>query len=278
MLVFAYDGSLNGDWVAHYAVRFAVHTPERRLLLVHVHPDAAPPSPRLRERIARIAAECRRVDVEIEARYVTGSEDAVTARLLEAVPPGATLVAGARARPRRQTFLAGTVSARLLASARFPVVAIRVAQPGLLGQPGRVLLPLSHPERDARDAVPLLRLLGADLHRLHVLHVSEVSRLRHRFFLSSGSSERLSIEGRALTARAEAALRAGLEPLRFELDASVVVSDDTAREIRMHAGKDRSRLVLLGASERASRLAYRSTVERVLREAPCDVAVHGGAP
>ena len=26
MLVFAYDGSLNGDWVAHYAVRFAVHT------------------------------------------------------------------------------------------------------------------------------------------------------------------------------------------------------------------------------------------------------------
>ena len=23
MLVFAYDGSLNGDWVAHYAVRFA---------------------------------------------------------------------------------------------------------------------------------------------------------------------------------------------------------------------------------------------------------------
>lgn len=277
MLVFAYDGSLNGDWVAHYAVRFAVHTPERRLLLVHVHSDAAPPSPRLRERIARIAAECRRVDVAMETRLLTGGEDAVTARLLEAVPPGATLVAGARARPRRLTFLAGTVSARLLASARFAVVAIRVAQPGLLGQPGRVLLPLSQPERDARAAVPFLRLLGADLHRLHVLHVSEVSHLHHRF-LSSGSSERLSIEGRAVTTRAEAVLQAGLEPLRFELDASVVVSDDTAREIRMHAGKDRSRLVLLGASEHASRLAYRSTIERVLREAPCDVAVHGGAP
>ena len=33
VLVFAYDGTLNGDWVAHYAVRFARHTPERRLRL-----------------------------------------------------------------------------------------------------------------------------------------------------------------------------------------------------------------------------------------------------
>ena len=29
MLVFAYDGSLNGDWIAHYAVRFALATPAR---------------------------------------------------------------------------------------------------------------------------------------------------------------------------------------------------------------------------------------------------------
>jgi hypothetical protein len=33
MLVFAYDGSLNGDWIAHYAVRFALAsaTPQLRL-------------------------------------------------------------------------------------------------------------------------------------------------------------------------------------------------------------------------------------------------------
>ena len=38
MLVCAYDGSLNGDWVVHYAVRFAATTPERRLRLRSVLP------------------------------------------------------------------------------------------------------------------------------------------------------------------------------------------------------------------------------------------------
>jgi hypothetical protein len=37
VLVFVYDGSLNGDWVAH----FAANTPERRLRLLHVH-DRSP--------------------------------------------------------------------------------------------------------------------------------------------------------------------------------------------------------------------------------------------
>ncbi len=31
MLHFAYDGSLNGDWVAHYGIRLAAHHPERAL-------------------------------------------------------------------------------------------------------------------------------------------------------------------------------------------------------------------------------------------------------
>ena len=35
VLVFAYDGSLNGDWVAHYAVRFARNRQLRAGLAPH---------------------------------------------------------------------------------------------------------------------------------------------------------------------------------------------------------------------------------------------------
>ena len=86
MLVFAYDGSLNGDWVAHYAVRFAVHTGARTLRLVHV-----------REGLARVAAaksassasptSARLLGVGLEIDLVERGGTDVAERLLQYVPP-----------------------------------------------------------------------------------------------------------------------------------------------------------------------------------------------
>jgi hypothetical protein len=64
VLVFAYDGSLNGDWVAHYAVRFAANQSERKLRLVHLFEGS--PEPHLQERIAWIGRECGLVGVTLE--------------------------------------------------------------------------------------------------------------------------------------------------------------------------------------------------------------------
>lgn len=272
MLVFAYDGSLNGDWVAHYAVRFALNTPPRRLRLVHVHDGAA--DARLPERIARIADECRVLGVELETELVARRGADVAERLLGIVPGGATLVAGTRARPRDMAILAGTVSSRLLGAGRFPVIAIHVVHPGVLGQPGRVLLPLEGRPGGAAHVIPLLRLLGGDLRRAHVLLVREVARLRLRV-LRAGGAERLLAEGRALLAPIEDELRAELSPHRFELDGSVIVTDDAARDILLSASKHRSRLICLGASERTLARAGRGDrVERILRDTPADVAVY----
>jgi hypothetical protein len=49
-----------------------------------------------------------------------------------------------------------------------------------------------------------------------------------------------------------------------------------SREVLLHAAKYRSRLICLDASERKlpSRLFYRDPIERVLRDAPADVAVY----
>ncbi len=273
MLHFAYDGSLYGDWLAHYAVRLAAHSEERRLHLVHVR-DASRTNGVL-ERIDRIRDECRVFGVTLEPELVSGA-DRVAEVLLERVPSGAEhlLVCGTRARARNLAFLAGTVSARLLARGRCSVVAFRVVSPGILGQPGRLLLPFAGHPRGASFAIPLLRRFGADLEQLHVLFVREVSRLRFRA-LSAQAAEGLLAEGRAFALRLEQELRDALGE-GFELDASVVVSDDLPKEILVHAGKLRSRLICLGASERSlpERLVYGNPIEVILRDAPCDVAIY----
>ncbi len=273
MLVFAYDGTLNGDWVAHYAVRFAANTAARKLRLVHVA-DAAPESS-VEQGIARIARESEVLGVALETELVPRRGAGVAERLLELVPERATLIAGTRAKPQNRALLAGTVSARLLDAGRFSVIAIRVVNPGVLGQPGSVLLPIAGRPRQAALALPLLRLLGDDLQRLHFLFVREVSQVRLRLMRNQGG-EKLLAEGRALVASIEDELRAGLSPHDFELDSSVVVSSDTPREILLHARRLRSRLIGLGASLRTlpQRVVYGNPIEELLRDAPSDVAVY----
>lgn len=278
MLAFAYDGSLNGDWIAHYAVRFAAHAPERRIRILHVcerEPDEA-----FAERVARIRDEGAILGVESSLEVLRASTKSVAERLLEATtdPATDTLLCGARAKPRNLAFLAGTVAAALLERARPAVVAIRVVHPGVLGQPGKVLLPLAgHPD-SARRSVAFLRLLGPDLARLHVLMVREVSHLRFRT-LSARAADEMLAEARRRVAALEREIRAGLSGRDFAIDSSVVVSDDAPKEILVHAGRLRSRLICLGASERTlpERLVYGNPIEQILREAPCDVAIHRSA-
>lgn len=273
MIGFAYDGSLNGDWVAHYAARFAANDPDRRLSLIHVGRETA----ELSGRIERIERECSALDVGFERRIVAPDGGSVARQILDLVPATgeSVLVCGTRARPRNLTFLAGTVSAELLALRKSPVLALRVVHPGTLGQPGRVLLPLAGHPRGAKFALPLLRWLGADLHRVHVLHVREVSRLRFRV-LGASAAERMMRSGRGFVREVEREIRNALPGVDFELDGSVVVSDDVPKEIAVQAGKLQSRLIALGASERgvAERLVYGSPIEQILRDAPCDVAVY----
>jgi nucleotide-binding universal stress UspA family protein len=273
VLVLAYDGSLNGDWVSHYAVRFAANTPTRTLRLVHVTDGASESG--LGERIARIADECKVLGVVLETELPPRRGVGVAETLLELVPERATLIAGLRARPRNRAVLAGTVSARLLEAGRFSVVAVRVVHPGVLGQPGSVLLPIAGRPHQAALALPLLRLLGRDLQHLHLLFVREVSGLRFRFMSQEGADELLA-RGRALVAPIEDELRAGLASFRFQLDSSVAVSENARNEIMLWASKLRSRLIGLGASRRTllQRVVSGNPVEHLLRDAPADVAVY----
>lgn len=259
MIVFAYDGSLHGDWVAHYALRFSANVGVP-LRLVHV---ATTELAHLPDRLGRIEAEARRLGVELAVDVVTGVDDVAAALLARSA--GATLVTGTRARPRHHSLLANTVSARLLARAQAPMVAIHVVHPGLLGQPGRVLVAGVGPEDPA--PLPVLSMLGDELHALHVMLVHAVSRLR----LPSAHDARWIDEGRSRLLAIEGRLRAAL-PHPFELDGSVVVSSDPPREVRLRALAHRSRLVVLDAALGAP------TLEAILTATPADVAIVRGGP
>lgn len=279
VLCFAYDASVNGDWVSSYAIRLAAHAPDRRLQLLHVD-EGKLGRAALDARLARIGHECALAGVAVEP-HVVPVRHGVTATLLELVQPGpdSRLVCGTRARQRDFALLAGTVAAQLLRSAPFGVLAVRVVQPGLLGVPRRVLAPVEGHARGFAAGLGFLGLFAPDVDRLHVLLVASVERRRFRH-MDHDAVERALGQGRGYVARVEREIAAALPRLASRMDGSVVVSDDVPKEIVIQANRHRSRLIYLGASERSlpARFLYGNPIEQVLREAPCDVAIYRGAP
>lgn len=278
MLCLAYDGSINGDWVSDYAVRLALHHPAKALRLIHVR-EVRASATLLDERLARIAEGCRRLGVTLEMELAEPTERVLDA-IDEAAPtgPDAYLVCGTRVRAGRRGLLEGTVSAELLRAAKRNVLAVRVTQPGVMGVPRELLLPVSGHPRGFQSGLPFLRLLAPDVTAVHLLYVQRVGRWRFRL-LSHADVERLREPGLAYCRRIEDELEDQLRLRATIVDAGVIVSDDVPKEIVICAARLKSRLIYLGASERTlrQRMLYGSPLEQILRDAPCDVAVYRGA-
>lgn len=278
MLYFAYDASVNGDWVSHYALRLATHHPSRQLSLVYVD-DGRVPRSEVNHRIEHICSEANRsgVKLSVEARAAT---QGVFASLAAFIPAGheTFLVCGARASERGRGFLAGTVGERFLKMGGRQVLALRVVQPGLLGVPRRLLVPVTG-QTSFRSGLPLLKLLLPDLTHIHLLHVELVSSMRMRR-LTHEQAVHLRRPGVGLCAEMERELTDALGDSTVMVDTHVVVSDDVAKEIIIHAGKLNSRLIYTAASERSltRSVVAGNPLEQLLRDAPCDVAIYRGLP
>jgi nucleotide-binding universal stress UspA family protein len=279
MLCFAYDGSINGDWVSHYAIRLAANRPERTLHLIHVR-DGETTEAELQEKLVRIRTECERLGVILKphVRPLAGS---VLQTIHKAVEAGSDsyLVCGTRVRERQRGLLSDTVSERLLRLRHCNVLAVRVVQPGLLGCPRRLLLPVSGHPRGFCGGLPFLKLLGPDVVQMHILYIRQVTRWRFRM-LSHETLDQLRQPGVAYCQRVEREIGQRLGLAASIVDANVVVSDDVPKEIVIAANKTKSRLIYMGASERnlPARMLYGNPIEQVLRNATCDVAVYRGPP
>jgi len=274
---FAYDGSIHSDWVSHYAARLAARHENRTLHLVHVQgphtSDAA-----VMEKARRIEAECHRLNVVMEF-HLTPAAGSVCQRILAAVPPGPNsyLVCGTRSHQHKRGLLGDTVAERILQSGHCHVLAVRVVQPGLLGLPRQILLPVSGHPRGFRSGMPFFRLFAADVTHVHLLHVERVSSWQFRL-LSHESAEHLRQPGQAYCERIEAEIREQFVSETVVVETRVVVSDDVPEEIVIAANRTKSRLIYLGASERnlAERFLHGNPNERVLHDATCDVAIYRG--
>jgi len=277
VIILAHDGTIYGDWVARYAIRFAA-LGDRKLLVLHVLDDKV--SQEIVEaRFNDLARECNSFNVEFLPQHLPVGPS-VYRTLRQAVPldPDALLVCGTRVKPRRRKYLSGSISEKLLRMHQCPVVAFRVVQPGLLGNPHDLLLPLAGHRHGYAQVDPIIARLGPHLRSLHMCRVMQINPLRHPH-LSRDSEVLLKKRGYAYLADFRNEMEEALGPLPFRCDQRVMIATDWASEVMLQASRLKSQLMLLGLSER--RLAYRvfhsAAIERILHETSCDVGIYRGS-
>ena len=277
MIYLAYDGSLNGDWISRYGIRLATHTAEKTLTLIHIRDGSVSPT-KLAERISKIEAECAAQGVELRPEILPVKKN-VYQSLLRAVPHNreSFVVCGTRIRSKRQAFLLGTISEKLLRYCAFNVLAVRVVQPGLLANPGSFLIPLAGHPRGFQSAWPFFRLFLPGVEKIYLLRVMKVSSFR--FYESSPKRiKRLRKKGFKYLSAVIQDIKQGIGSATIQIEPRVVISHDWPMEILVQSGKLRTRMILLGASERTrlGRALYTNSLERLLRGTPCDVGIYRG--
>ncbi len=277
MLYLAYDGSLNGDWIARYAIRMAAAGHERRLVLLHAH-DGEVPAAVIEQKAAALARECEAAGIELESLFLP-RRGKVAAELLQHLPAGSAnfCVCGARLQPRGRDYLTATVSEQLLRRAGCNVVAIRVVQPGLFGRPANFLFPLAGHPRGFRTALPFFHLFLPDMEELHLLRVMSVSSAWFRY-MTDPAIKKLQERGMVYIWQVLEEIRREIGDHPLHLDGQAILSDDWPKEILLQASRLRARMILLGATERRlpARFYYGTRMEQILRAAPCDVGVYRG--
>ena len=277
MIYIAYDGSLNGDWISRYGIRLATHTAKKKLTLIHIQDDSVSPL-RLAEKISRIERECTAQGVELRSEILPLRKN-VYQSVLKAIPHDreSFVVCGMRIRSKRQAFLRGTISEKLLTYRAFNVLAVRVVQPGLLANPGSFLIPLAGHPRGFQSAWPFFRLFLPGVEKVYLLRVMKVSSFR--FYKSSPKrTQQLRKKGLKYLSAVIQDIKQGIGPATFRIEPRVIISDDWPMEILVQSSKLRTRMTLLGASERTrlGRSLYINSLERILRGSPCDVGIYRG--
>jgi len=277
MIILAHDGSIYGDWVARYAIRFAAGESDRTLLALHVE-DGQISSDIVQTRLQQLAKECDSINVEFIAQQLP-LNNTVYRSLRSAIPhdPEALLVCGTRVKPRKRNYLTGTISEQLLRMHQCPVVSLRVVQPGLLGHPEHLLLPLAGHLEGVKRIWPVFRRLQPTLRSVHLFRSLYVSRLRHPH-LSIRREALLRQAGNKYLASIASELEKLTGPRTFAFEQHASIAPEWTEDVLVHANRLKVQMMLLGVSERnlAYRVLHGVAVESILRGTPCDVGIYRG--
>ncbi len=274
MIILAHDGSLYGDWIACYALNFAAVEDDRKLMALHVL-DGTVSQEVVEAKFIRLAELCQTRELDFSSHLLPSERDAYRS-LRHGIPHNDDnlLVCGTRSKAKKRSLLQGTIAERLLRTHQCPVLALRVVQPGLLGSPEDLLLPLAGHASGIFRIEPIVKRLIPRLHRLHLFRALQVHHLRHRY-LSPSRERRLLLAGQKYLAQIGAQLIESY-PDQFSLDRQVMIADDWSNAVLTQASRLKTQLILLGVSERslAHKLFYGAGIEKVLRETPCDIGIY----
>ena len=277
MIILAHDGSTYCDWVARYALRFAADEEDRRLFAIHVLEGKTNPD-LVEAKFNQYGHDCAEQGVDFSFRLLPPG-NSVHRTLRQAIPhdPEALLVCGTRVKPNRRSFLSGSVAEKLLRMHQCPVLALRVVQPGLLGNPDDLLLALAGHTQGFERVWPVFRRLAPHLRAVHLFRDQPVHNLLYAH-LTAGHELAMRRAGYAYLDKVCTELDELMPENSFRLDRRVVVTSDWPGEVLVHASRLKAQLILLGVSERslAHRVFYGAELEQVLRETPCDVGVYRG--
>lgn len=277
MIILAHDGSIYSDWVARYALCFAAHEDDRKLLVLHVDDESCSEQV-VDAKLAGLEKECQRHGVQFSAQMLPLGAS-VYRSLRQAIPrdPEALLVCGTRYRLKKKNLLRGSLAEKLLRMHQCPVLAIRVVQPGRLGNPRELLLPLAGHLDGYLRLWPILRRFVPAIKLVHLFRVLPLNYLRH-LHLTFAREQKLREIGMAHLNQVAADLDEQLGQRHFSLEKRVVISEDWVQAVVVRASRLKSQLILIGVSERslAHRILRGSGVEKLLRQAPCDVGIYRG--
>lgn len=275
MIILAHDGSLYGEWVARYALRFAARDDDRRLLVLHVRDDTLAPAV-ADARLDLLAGACRTAQIACR-QEILPFRGSLFATLIRALPddPAALLLCGTRVRPRHQRLLAGSVAAGLLHTHRGPTLALRVVQPGLLGEPHDLLVSLPPRGDPLPWLAPLLGRFAASLRKATLLRLLTVGPLSPA---QRTPTTRTAMRHTAEQALAQAAttLTAHLHPAHPLIDHRVAMTADWPHQLLVEASRQKCQLLLVAAdrSTFSRYTAHSQELERILAGAPCDIGIY----
>ncbi len=277
MIILAHDGSIYGDWVARYAVGFAGWERDRKLLVLHVA-EGKVSGEVVENRFNRLLTECTERGIECSVQVLPAGPSTYRS-LRQSVPrdPQALLVCGTRLKPRRQSYLAGSIAEQLLRTHQCPVLALRVVQPGLLGNPHDLLLPLAGHVAGFDRIGPVISRLTHSLNTVCLFRSMYVNHLRHPY-LSYQRARALKDIGSNYLTKFESDMELHLGPLPFRVERRVAIAADWVDEVLVLASRLKVQVMLVGVSERhlAHRILHGPAMERVLRDSPCDVGIYRG--
>jgi nucleotide-binding universal stress UspA family protein len=276
MIILAHDGSIYGDWVARYALLFAAEA-DRKLLLLHVL-DGKIKTDIVEARLDRFKENCLEAGVEC-LLHILPLGKTVHRSLRQAIPhdPESLLVCGTRVKPTKNQFLGGSTAEQLLRSHQCPVLALRVVQPGLLGNPHELLVPLAGHLSGFARVWPVFRRMAAHLNTVHLFRALAINPLLQTH-LTPSRKEALRNIGRTHLAKICAEINEFMPEQTFRLDQSIAITTDWPHAVLTLSSRLKVQMVLLGVSERslAHRLFHGAGIEKVLRETTCDLGIYRG--